>query len=209
MSAFSFPRFCEMVRDRQETRAMTAEAEEILAFWFDEVGPVGWYEGGEALDETCRARFLGTWELGRTGALNAWTCAPRSTLGLIILLDQLPRNMFRADARSFASDARARAVAKGAIERGFDVRIEEPARWFFYLPLMHSEIVGDQERAVRMFALRSGNKEQLKHARAHRAVIRRFGRFPYRNAALGRRTTPVEAEFLAAGGYAAALREVG
>ncbi len=188
---------------------MVAEAEEVLAFWLDEVGPVGWYEGGEALDATCRARFLETWERGFAGELDGWTCAPRSALGLIILLDQLPRNMFRGDARSFASDAKALAVTKGAIERGFDEKIEEPGRWFFYLPLMHSESVGDQERAVRLFALRSEDKEQLKHARAHRAVIRRFGRFPYRNAALGRTTTPAETEFLAAGGYAAALREVG
>ena len=188
---------------------MDAEAEEVLAFWLDEVGPVGWYQGGEALDATCRERFLATWERGRAGALDAWTCAPRSALGLIVLLDQLPRNMFRGHARSFASDAKARAVAKGAIERGFDAKIEGKARQFFYLPLMHSEVVSDQERAVRLFALRFEDKEQLTHAQAHRWVIRSFGRFPYRNAALGRTTTPAEAEFLAAGGYAAALREVG
>jgi uncharacterized protein (DUF924 family) len=188
---------------------MNAEAEALLGFWLDEVGPVGWYEGGAALDAECRERFLGTWERGRSGAIDGWACTPRSTLALIVLFDQLPRNMFRDDPRAFATDAKARAVAKGAIGRGYDLRIDEPARQFFYMPLEHSETISDQGRAVRMFVLRFGDKETLKHARAHRAVIRRFGRFPYRNAALGRRTTPAEAAFLADGGYRAALAEVG
>ncbi len=188
---------------------MNAAAEEVLAFWLDEVGPVGWYQGGEALDATCRERFLGVWERAWSGALDAWAGAPRPALALIILLDQLPRNMFRGDARAFATDAKARAVAKGAIGRGFDTRIEEPARQFFYLPLTHSENITDQERSVRLFVLRYETEDMLKHARAHRAVIRRFGRFPYRNAALGRSTTPAETAFLDAGGYAAALKEVG
>ncbi len=188
---------------------MNAEAEEILEFWLGEVGPERWYGGGEALDAECRRRFLATWERARTGAFDGWICAPRPALALVVLLDQLPRNMFRDDPRAFATDAMARAAAKRAIARGFDQRIPEPERQFFYLPLEHSESVSDQARAVRLFVLRFPDKEYLVHARAHRAVIRRFGRFPYRNAALGRRSTPAEAAFLAAGGYAAALAEVG
>lgn len=186
---------------------MQEEAEAILAFWLDEVGPKGWYQGGEALDAECRARFLDTWEQARRGALDGWAASPRSALALVILLDQMPRNMRRGEAGAFASDARALAVAKASIRRGFDLAVEGPERQFFYLPLMHSEVIADQERAVRLILLRLDGDDQLTHARAHRAVIRRFGRFPYRNAALGRRTTEGEDAFLAAGGYAAALAE--
>jgi len=186
---------------------MQEEAEAILAFWLDEVGPKGWYQGGEALDAECRARFLDTWEQARRGALDGWAASPRSALALVILLDQMPRNMRRGEASAFASDARALAVAKASIRRGFDLAVEGPERQFFYLPLMHSEVIADQERAVRLILLRLDGDDQLTHARAHRAVIRRFGRFPYRNAALGRRTTEGEDAFLAAGGYAAALAE--
>ena len=178
---------------------MNAEAEDLLRFWLDEVGPAGWYAGGAALDAECRDRFLDAWERARAGAFDGWICAPRSALALVILLDQLPRNMFRNDPRAFATDAKALATAKGAIRRGFDLRVEEPARWFFYMPLVHSEAVGDQERAVRLSALRVADPAVLKQARAHREVIRRFGRFPYRNAALGRRTSPEETAFLEAG----------
>jgi uncharacterized protein (DUF924 family) len=187
---------------------MIAEPEDIVAFWFDEVGPAGWYGGGPELDARCRERFLATWEAGRTGALDAWTRAPGWCLALILLFDQLPRNMFRGEARAFATDARALAAAKGAIDRGFDLRLREERRPLFYMPLIHSELLADQERAVRLCALRLADPAQLRHARAHRAIIRRFGRFPFRNAALGRPTTPQEAAFLADGGYAAAYAEV-
>lgn len=187
---------------------MRGAAEEVLAFWLDEVGPEGWYGGGEALDARCRERFLPLWEAAARGELDGWASQPRSCLGLMIVLDQLPRNMFRGSAKAFATDAKARAVAKSAIARGFDLRVPEPERQFFYMPLEHSEYFADQARAVRLFALRIADREYLRHARAHRAVIRRFGRFPYRNAALGRRTTPAEAAFLDAGGYGAALAEV-
>ena len=100
-------------------------------------------------------------------------------------------------------------MAKSAIRRGHDQRIGLPERQFFYLPLMHSEMLADQEKGVRLFLLNFGTGGSLDHARAHRAVIRRFGRFPYRNAALGRVSTPAEEAFLAAGGYRAAMAEVG
>jgi uncharacterized protein (DUF924 family) len=187
---------------------MDARAEALLDFWLDEVGAKGWYEPDEALDGRIRERFLDLWEAGRQAALDDWTCAPRPCLALTILLDQFPRNMFRGDARSFASDAKALAVAKRAIARGFDERIAMPARQFLYLPLMHSEVLADQDRSVRLFTLIPDGAESLKHARAHRAVIRRFGRFPYRNVALGRTMLPPEQAWLEAGGYAAALAEV-
>ena len=187
---------------------MDETAARICKFWIEEVGPEGWYKVDPALDAVIRERYLDLWEIARNGGCDAWTSVAESCLGLVILLDQFPRNMFRGDARSFASDAKALAVAKSAIARGCD-RVEAlPGRAFFYLPLMHSETLPDQERSVRLCLMRLGRGSNLTHARAHRLVIRRFGRFPYRNEVLGRVTTLAEQEFLDAGGYAAAMREV-
>jgi uncharacterized protein (DUF924 family) len=185
---------------------MLAEANDILTFWLDEVGPKGWYHPTAALDEEIRTRFGAAWEDARGGGAQAWICSPRSSLALIVLLDQFPRNMFRGDARAFASDRRALTAAKLAIGRGHDQTVELPKRQFFYMPFMHSEVSSEQHRSVRLFGLCPGAEGDLRHARAHRCVIRRFGRFPYRNAALGRRSTPDEEAFLAEGGYTAALR---
>ena len=186
---------------------MSAERspDEVLAFWLDEIGPDGWYAGGEALDARVRDRFLPTWEAAVAGACGPWPATPRGALAYVVLLDQFPRNMFRGEARAFASDARARAAAKAAIDRGWDRQVPEPERQFLYLPLVHSETLVDQDRGVRLIAARmpETGADQLLHARAHREQIRRFGRFPMRNAALGRADTPAEAAFLAAGGYPA------
>ncbi len=180
----------------------------ICRFWIDEIGPEGWYKVDPALDRTIRERYESLWDTARAGDLDGWIASAGSCLALVILLDQFPRNMFRGEWRAFASDGKALAVAKAAIGRGYDLIEDLPGRAFFYLPLMHSETLPDQERAVRLFLMRFGREGNLLHARAHRQVIRRFGRFPYRNAALGRATTPAEQDFLDAGGYAEALREV-
>jgi uncharacterized protein (DUF924 family) len=180
----------------------------ILAFWFEEVSPEEQFNGPPELDAECRRRFLDLWEEARAGAFDTWQTAPRPCLALIVLLDQFPRNMFRGDPRSFATDARALSVAKTAIGRGYDRALDYPQRGFFYLPLMHSERLADQEAGIAALLLNGGDAESLKHARAHRLVIRRFGRFPYRNAALGRKSTAEEEAFLEAGGYRAALAEV-
>ena len=187
-----------------------ANPEEVLAFWLDEIGPDGWYTGGEDLDKDITTRFLDTYERACQGALSLWLTYPSGTLAYIILTDQFPRNMFRGDAKSFAADGVALAAAKMAIKKGWDQRIDEPARQFFYLPLMHSECLVDQDRAVRLIMTRmpqegAGN---LIHAKAHREVIRKFGRFPYRNEALGRETPPAEVEYLEKGGYGATVREL-
>ena len=188
---------------------MDTTAQEILDFWLHEVGADGWYGTDAVLDATIRERYGALWEAVRNGERDTWSCAPASCLALAIVLDQFPRNMFRGDARAFASDAKAVTVAKGAVLRGHDRRVELPERQFLYTPLMHSEVLADQEKSVRLFVLSFGPGEMLDHARAHRLVIRRFGRFPYRNAALGRATTPEETAFLDAGGYEAAKAEVG
>jgi uncharacterized protein (DUF924 family) len=182
--------------------------DDILNFWLDEVGPEGWYGGGDALDERIRNRFMEVWEQACDGALGLWLTYPSGTLAYIILTDQFPRNMFRGQARAFATDRSARAAAKSAISRNWDLKIDEPARSFFYLPLEHSENLIDQDRAVRLIHTRitQGGDGQLIHAKVHRDIIRRFGRFPFRNDALGRETTAAEAAFLDAGGYGAVYR---
>ena len=158
---------------------MDARAEELVNFWLNEVGEAGWYLQDDGLDARIRERWLPLWEEGLAGGLEAWRCTPRGTLGLLVLLDQFPRNMFRGDARSFASDPLARRCAKEAITRGFDSKVALPERQFFYMPFEHSELVSDQDRAVRLMLLAFGrDSEMLRHARAHREVIRRFGALP-------------------------------
>lgn len=183
--------------------------EDILSFWLKDVGQAGWYLQDAALDERIRSRFAEDWEKARSGAYDTWVCAPESALALVILLDQFPRNMFRNDPRAYRTDAKALAIAKKAIARGFPARIPAPERQFFYLPLMHSEMLPDQEHCVRRLLDDPELRDNVGHARAHREVIRRFGRFPYRNTPLGRNTTDAEQAFLAAGGYAAAMAAVG
>ena len=188
----------------------TRTPEEILAYWLDHVGPEGWYQGGAALDADITERFLTTWEAACDGAYSLWLTYPSGTLAYLILMDQFPRNMFRGKARAFASDKAALAVAKAAVDKGWDLKIDEPARQFFYMPMMHSESLCDQERCVRLMKDRmtDAGEGNLLHAKVHREVIRRFGRFPYRNEALSRTTTPPEAAFVAEGGYGAVLQEI-
>ncbi|MCV6824139.1 MULTISPECIES: DUF924 family protein [Halocynthiibacter] len=183
------------------------KSEDVLAFWLDEVGPKGWYMGGEELDARIRDFALPTWEAAMAGQLGLWLTHPSGVLAYLILMDQFPRNMFRGEGKAFASDAKALAAAKCAIDRKWDMKIDEPARQFFYLPLMHSECLSDQERCVRLMKERmpESGDDNLLHAKAHRYVIRRFGRFPYRNTALDREEMPLEAEFLKGGGYKLAV----
>ena len=185
-----------------------AAPEDVLSFWLDEIGEDGWYNPTEELDQTIRDRFQDEWERARNGTNGLWLTYPSGTLAYVILLDQFPRNMFRGQGMAFATDRPALAAAKAAISRGWDMRIDEPARQFFYLPLMHSENLCDQDRCVRLICERmpENGESNLLHAQAHREVIRQFGRFPYRNEALGRASTAAEADYVARGGYAHTLR---
>lgn len=185
-------------------------ADEVLKFWLDDVGPTGWYEQSDTLDDDIRARFEDAWRKARTGAFGLWQTYPTGMLAYIVLMDQFPRNMFRGNGDSFATDRHAIAAAKAAIGRKWDLRVEEPARQFFYLPLMHSETLSDQDRCIRLVCERMPRTGAgtLLHARAHREVIRQFGRFPYRNAALGRLPTRPERAYLEAGGYGYTLRQL-
>lgn len=188
---------------------MPRNAGEIVTFWA-EAGPDRWYEMDPAFDASIRSRFLECWVNAARGDHRDWLSSPRGALGYLILTDQFPRNMFRGEGRAFATDAKARSAALMAIQRDWDLRMDEPIRQFFYLPFMHSEHPVDQDRCVRLFLARMPQTGQggLLHARAHRAVIRRYGRFPYRNAALGRSTTPAEAAFLEGGSYPSVVAEL-
>ena len=191
-------------------REDTVEPGEVTSYWVDGVGPKGWYAVDADVDSEIERRFRGAWDQARAGGLEGWKCGPNRSLAYIILTDQFPRNMFREDGRAFATDALARSVAVRAIGQGWDMRVAAPERQFFYLPLMHSEVLEDQEKAVRLILTRMPERGagNLLHARAHREVIRRFGRFPHRNAALGRATTAAEAAYLEGGGYGGVVREM-
>lgn len=179
----------------------TTTAAEINRFWLDEVGEAGWYARSDALDDSIRRRFMPAWEQAARLAAD-WSGTAEGALAALILTDQFPRNMFRDDPRAFATDALARQVADQAIARGFHLAIQPPARQFVFLPFEHSENIADQDRAVALFgAFLPG--ESLRHAELHRATIARFGRFPWRNAALGRQPTPAESRVMQAGGYGA------
>jgi uncharacterized protein (DUF924 family) len=172
---------------------------EILAFWRD-AGPDRWYRRDDAFDaEVCR-RFLGLWQCAAAGELVSWETSDDGALALVIVLDQFPRNLFRDNIMTYASDPLAREVAHRAIERGADTRVDGALREFLYLPFMHSEHLPDQLRCIEL-SRAAGHAENLKWAEHHADIIRRFGRFPHRNRLLGRSTTPDEQAFLDEGGF--------
>jgi uncharacterized protein (DUF924 family) len=177
---------------------LTAQPGDVLAFW-REAGAARWFRKDDAFDSEFRARFLGAHEAATRGDLDDWAADAAGALALLILLDQFPRNAFRGAPRMFESDAKARAVARAAIEAGFDRETDAQLRNFFYLPFMHSENLADQDRGVEL--TRGLDGEALRYALIHRDIIEKFGRFPHRNAVLGRRTTPAEQQFLADGGF--------
>ena len=186
-----------------------ADPIEVLEFWLDEVGPDGWYAGGEALDATCHARFAEVWQAALGGGLDHWTEGCTGSLAFLILTDQLPRNMHRGHALAFATDPVALAAARKAVAAGWDMDAPEPDRQFFYMPFEHSEDPADQVLAVQYLTDRlSSDPEMALHARAHQQIIARYGRFPTRNAALGRANTADEDTYLAEGGYAAVVKSL-
>jgi len=179
--------------------ANAPDAADIVGFWRG-VGPSRWFKKDADLDAEIRRRFLARHEQAASGALAAWEQNAEGALALLILLDQFPRNMFRGDKRAFASDDLALSIASRGILNGFDSAFED-MRTFFYLPFMHSEDLGDQEKAIAFYRA-CNNEDGVKWAELHADIIRRFGRFPHRNAVLGRATTPEEKAFLDSGGFA-------
>jgi uncharacterized protein (DUF924 family) len=181
------------------SRLLSITAADVLAFW-REAGPSRWFRKDDAFDVEFRTRFIGVHESAMRGELDVWARDAPGALALLILLDQFPRNAFRGTPRMFASDAKAHEITRQALQKGFDTQVETDLRNFFYLPLIHSESLQDQDMGIE-FARKLGD-ESLRYATIHRDIIERFGRFPHRNAVLGRTTTPEEQRFLDDGGFA-------
>ncbi len=182
---------------------------EVLDYWLGAVGPAGWYAGGDDLDGEIAALFTPIWQAAHDGHIEHWVDGAAGTLAYLIVCDQFSRNMHRGSALAFATDARARDAARRALDQGWDMDAPEPERQFFYMPFEHSEDLTDQDMAVSLMVERMPSHPDLTlHARAHREMIARFGRFPYRNQALGRISTVDEQAFIENGGYGAILRSL-
>ena len=179
---------------------MSATPEDILGFWRN-AGPKQWYARNSRFDDAIRLKFEGVHHAAARGEYDAWADTPKGALALLILLDQFPRNLYRGSAHAFATDPKARAVARAAADRGWHAQVEPPMRQFMLLPFEHSEDIADQDRGLAL-AEGLGDPEMAKWHGIHRDIIARFGRFPHRNAALGRTTTAEEQAFLDDGGFA-------
>ncbi|MEZ0471454.1 DUF924 family protein [Luteimonas salinilitoris] len=171
---------------------------DVVTFW-REAGYKKWFQGGDAFDRECETRFLDAHLCAARREYEAWMETAEGALGLVLLLDQIPRNVFRGSGHAFATDGLALHYARRAVSAGLDREIEPTLRAFLYLPFEHSEDPDDQQRSVELFAT-IGDVDYDKYAIAHQDVIWRFGRFPHRNRALGRESTPEEQVWLDAGG---------
>jgi len=180
------------------SEADRAAIERVLDFWFAPGREAEWFERSEGFDRAVREALAGDHERAAAGAYDAWMKTAPGALALVLLLDQVPRNLFRGSPRAFATDARALAAARHALERRFDRRLSSQAqRMFLYLPFEHSEALADQETCCRLMAALDDDAAWAEWAEKHRDVIARFGRFPHRNAVLGRASSEEEAAFLA------------
>ncbi len=180
--------------------AHSVTAADIIAFWQD-AGEKKWFVKDSAFDEEIRTRFLKSWETAKDGASKTWEESDEGLLALIILFDQFPRNMFRDDAKAFATDAEALRLARLAVGKGLDERIAPSLRPFVYLPFEHSENIDDQKESMALFS-KIDHEMSRTYAKIHFDIITRFGRFPHRNKVLGRKTTAEEQQFLNEGGFA-------
>lgn len=171
------------------------EPNEVLDFWFSEAVKPKWFASDDAFDAELRRRFEIAHGRARRGELAAWEASAEGLLALIVLLDQIPRNIYRGTPAAFAADDQALALAEAAIARGLDTSLGPYQRAFLYLPFMHSERLADQERGIMLYT-KLGLAEQIDYMHRHRDIIARFGRFPHRNAILDRASTQEELEFL-------------
>ncbi|MCB1563054.1 MAG: DUF924 domain-containing protein [Alphaproteobacteria bacterium] len=170
---------------------------EINHFWFEETHPQQWFQQSEILDRAIRDRFSITYDMAKDHLCDSWQSDEEGALALVILLDQFPRHIFRGKPEAFATDKQALLVAKQAIKNGFDQILEPVKRGFLYVPFQHSEDLRDHDRSVELMgAMKDDNPAGYDYALRHRVTIERFGRFPHRNAVLGRESTPEELDFL-------------
>lgn len=178
---------------------MPPDPEAVLRFWLDDAGPTRWFRRSDVFDLQLRERFLATWEAAARGECHVWRHTPAGRSAEIIVLDQFSRNLFRDDPRAYAQDGMALVLAQWAIAAGDDLAMTPDQRYFTYMPFMHAESLAIHEEAVRLFT-GLGNQKALEYELKHRDVLRTYGRYPGRNAALGRESTPEELAHLAAGG---------
>ena len=171
-------------------------AEDVLSFWFADGMQQKWFVKDAAFDELVLKNLGYLCEDAAEGALDHWGEHAKGAVALVILLDQVPRNIYRGDGRAFAGDAAALAVTRAALAAGFDRDLSQVERCFLHLPLEHSEDLVDQELCCDLMARLDENPKWHDYALKHRAIIARFGRFPHRNAVLGRKSTPEEEAFL-------------
>ena len=169
--------------------------QEIVDFWFsDEISKL-WFKSTPEFDQLLTHRFEETWQQASRGELDHWMDSANGCLALVIVLDQFPLNMYRASAKSFSTEAKSRAVAAVAIERGFDKVLAATQRTFLYMPYMHSESLADQDLALELFD-QPGLEDNLRFCHHHRTIVENYGRFPHRNEALGRVSSEAEIEYL-------------
>jgi len=175
---------------------MNASPQSIIAFWFsDPVKPL-WFESTTDFDNLLRERFEMLWQQATAGKLDSWVESAEGALALVILLDQIPLNIYRGEARSFSTEAKAREIAGYAIDKGWDKALPKEQKAFLYMPFMHSESLVDQDRSVALYEA-AGLEYNLRFAKHHQDIVRRFGRFPHRDDILGRQSTEAEAAYLA------------
>jgi len=174
---------------------MNITPSEILEYWYSDDIKKYWFNSYPALDREIRERYEKIWEAAKKGELAHWQSSPEACLALVIVLDQFPLNMYRGEAKSFSTENMAIEMARYAVKRGFDKEINQSMLSFLYMPFMHSENLDDQNLSVKLFT-DAGFESNLKFAEHHRDIIKRFGRFPHRNKALGRMSTPDEIAYL-------------
>ncbi len=182
---------------------MAATPQDVIGFWRS-AGPEKWFAKSDRFDQAIALKFEPVHHAAARGEYDGWAASAEGALALLILLDQFPRNLYRGSAHAFATDPKARAIAADAVARGHDREVEPLLRRFFYLPFEHGEDLADQDESMRLFGLlkdETGDADSLHWAKVHWDIIDRFGRFPHRNACLGRETTPDERAFLDDGGF--------
>ena len=173
--------------------------DEVLQFWFEDSTPKDWFMKSEAFDLQIRERFGAAYDEAAAGGFSDWRETSSGCIALCIMLDQFPRNMFRNNSKAYAADAQARSVAAHTLEQNFDTEdgLTDNHRCFLYLPFEHSEAIEDQRLSLRLFRERTKDERYIDYAERHLRVIERFGRFPHRNAVMGRESTAEEETFLA------------